>query len=140
MEEPGRSELQAAVEWHGQELAQFEQQVANVQLTIKRMINSTDLAEKMLGASYEYRLYSGLSHGNPTAVNALRAMFDSTHPDSVGIAWLYFLQAPVDAYFRAVWAFAEHMVSPPPEPLRQEIESLYGELHFADEMKSYLAH
>jgi hypothetical protein len=64
VEEPNCSELQEAVEWHEQELSRFGQQVANVQLTIKPMINSTDLAKKMLGASYECRLYLGLSHGN----------------------------------------------------------------------------
>ena len=101
------------------------------------MLNSTDLSRQMLGAEYEYRLYSGLSHGTPYAVNVVRGMYQSDDPQAAGAVYSFLLHPAADAYCRAVWAYAEFMGMSDRAALSRGLEEVYDDLRFKEEPRSY---
>lgn len=136
-EAPGSEEVQAAVEWAEEQITLLEEQLRSAGTRPKPMIPSTELSGRMLGSEYEYRLYSGLSHGAPVAINAVRGMYNARDPQAVGTVFSYIMHPAADAYCRAVWSYAVYMGLTKMESLQETLENVYESLHFSDDPRTF---
>ena len=134
---PASDELGEAQRHINQQITESADLTRRAGLHAKGMRTLTSLADELLEAGYEYRLYSGLSHGSPIAVNTIRLMYQSEDADIADAAYLYFIQDPAHAYCRAIWAYVKLMQNADSSSLQQTLESVYGELGFTSDIRSY---
>lgn len=135
--DPRRTELVDAKKYIDREIELFDTLVGSAGVEKKGMQRMTSLTGTMLDADYEYRLYSGLSHGTPIAVDSIRGMFASPDPVAGGVALSYFLHEAAHWYCRAIWALAAFMAADSMTELRQALDSVYDNLEFKEEVGSF---
>lgn len=134
---PDDDDVRFAVEWAREQEAKLKERLRQAGVPSKKMVTSTDLSRAQLDAEYEYRLYSGLSHGAPIAVNTVRHMFGAADPETVGIVYSYLLHPAADAYCRAIWEYSAFMGLKDMDSLRKLLERAYEALHFSEEPRAF---
>lgn len=92
----------------------------------KPMIPSTQLAKDVFDAEFEYRLWSNLSHGNPYALQTIRAMHAGA--EETAHAVLHLTTASVDAYSRAVFSYVGFFRPDLTADLNARLNDLYDRL------------
>lgn len=92
----------------------------------KPMIPSTQLAKDVVDAEFEYRLWSNLSHGNPYALQTIRAMHAG--PEETALAVLHLTTTSVDAYSRAVFSYMGFFTPDLAADLKARLNDLYDRL------------
>ncbi len=91
----------------------------------KGMIPSTQLVKDVVDGEFEYRLWSNLSHGNPYALQSIRAMHADTEQTALA---LHLTTASVDAYSRAVFSYVSFFRPDFGADLKARLNDLYDRL------------
>lgn len=90
-------------------------------------------------SEYEYTLYTHLSHGNPSAIAAMRGMFNHADPEVVGAGLVNYIVTLVHVYCRAAWAIGSYTLEGRSlSDLRAVLISLYQALGANEDLYSYL--
>jgi hypothetical protein len=113
-------QVEKTKEWLGQEA-----------VALKGMMGSTDLVKKVSDMEFEYRLWSNLSHGNPYALQSIRAMHASGSAGVIGASF-HIMTFSVDAFSRALVVFAQYFCPGKVLKLKERINDLYDRLGMAE--------
>jgi hypothetical protein len=130
---------QAILDWAIQERDSFVQKTAKIQLSAISVPKDSDIVA-LCDAGYEYRLNTGLAHGNPTVHRAVESMFrgQASTPDSTGVIFFNYLTTVADAYCRATWSFGSYVLAPANlEKLRSLLHEIYDSIQMSDEVRDY---
>jgi hypothetical protein len=102
------------------------------------MMGATDLAKSISDMEYEYRLWSNLSHGNPYALQAIRAMHAAGDEGTLKASF-HQMTFSVDAFSRALASFGEYFAPDKVLKLKARINELYDSLEMAEgEQRGFL--
>src|SRR4051812_28108007 len=130
---------EATLKWAIGERDQFVAKAARIQLRAISVPKDSDLVA-LCDADYEYRLNTGLAHGNPTVHRAIEGMFGGTGatPDSMGRAFFNSLTSSADSCGRGSWAFGRYVLADSQiRKLRELPNEIYESLHMTDVGRDY---
>jgi hypothetical protein len=92
----------------------------------------------LANGEYEYVLTSGLAHGSTTAYGAVDGMLRAKDPSTAGVMLMAYVTTVVDAYCRAGWALAGHVLSPgAKQTIVAALDRAYDDVGMLEEPREY---